>query len=140
MTKRPLSISIIGWLFIAVGCITFPFGVVRFLQDIHTQDPAASRPHLVNDFILASISRFLAILGGICTLRGYKWSRWLLLAWMGFHVIISIWHSPMQLVVHAVMFIVLVYFLCFRTSASEYFRGVTPERPQQPINDDTGPA
>ncbi len=55
-------------------------------------------------------------------LRASNWARWLLVIWMGYHIVLSVLHSPLQLFVHSLLFAVVLYFL-FRRSASVYFRG-----------------
>jgi hypothetical protein len=54
-------------------------------------------------------------------LRGRNWARWGALAWMAFHVVLSAFHSLVQLAMHSVFFAVIAYFL-FRPAAKEYFR------------------
>jgi hypothetical protein len=65
--------------------------------------------------------RLAAIIGGAYMLAGKNWARWLCLAWMGFHVIISALDSVPKLLMHAAFFGVFTYFLV-RSEASVYFR------------------
>lgn len=67
----------------------------------------------------------LSIIGGVFALRGQNWARWLLLAWMGAHVLISLWHARFELVVHCLVFMAIMYAL-FRAPAEAYFRGARP--------------
>jgi hypothetical protein len=64
-------------------------------------------------------------------LYGFNWARWLLVVWIGFHIILSALHSPLQLLVHSLLFAVVLYFL-FRPQASAYFRDTSTEPPQIP--------
>ena len=68
------------------------------------------------------VVRILAVLCGVFMLRGFNWARWLLLVWIAYHVILSVFHSPFELAVHGLLFAVIAYFL-FRPQASVYFRG-----------------
>jgi hypothetical protein len=113
MTKRPLSITIISWIFIAAGIV----GVAYHATEFNIHDPFA------NDQAWVLFSRLLAIAGGIFTLRGVNWARWLLLIWIVYHVYISFFHEFSQLATHAVLLVVVAYFL-FRKDAAEYFRTV----------------
>ncbi len=70
---------------------------------------------------LISFIRILAIVGGIFLIKGHNWARWLLLAWLALHVGISAFHSPSETAAHAVLFIVIAYFL-FTPPASKYFQ------------------
>lgn len=63
-------------------------------------------------------------------LLGYNWARWLAIAWMAFHVIISL---PVygQLVMHTAILALIAYAL-FRSDADHFFlhsRSRTAPRP-----------
>src|SRR6266850_4802258 len=125
MNKRPLSITVISWLFVAAGAIGLAYHATEF---------KAGRPFQY-DVVWVSLVRLLAILCGVFMLRGSNWARWLLLVWIAFHVILSALHSLSALVVHSLLFAVIAYFL-FRPQAVTYFRGRTTP-PQNPKLDDT---
>jgi hypothetical protein len=112
MNKRPLAITVISWLFVATGGIGLAYHATEF---------KAWRP-LEYDVVWVCLVRLLAILCGAFTLRGRNWARWLLVVWMGYHIILSAFHSLSQLAVHTLLFSVIGYFL-FRPQASVYFRG-----------------
>ncbi len=120
MNKRPLSVTIIGFIFIAAGVIGFAYHITEFKMQ---------RP-FEPEIVWVSLVRLLAILGGVFVLRGNNWARWLLLVWIAFHVILSAFHSLFEFVVHGLLFGDIAYFL-FRPRASAYFRG--PEQsPHKP--------
>ena len=121
--RRPLSIVLFGLLFIVTGSA----GLVYHLADFNPRHPF--QPEL----ILVSLVRILAIVGGLFLLLGHNWARWLLIAWMAFHVIISFPH-PQQLIVHGLLFALLLYIL-FRPPASAFFQNAkTPPRvPEQSV-------
>lgn len=121
MNKRPLSVTVIGCIFVAAGVIGFAYHVTEF----KTQRP------FEYGIVWVSLVRLLAILGGVFVLRGHNWARWLLLIWIAYHVILSAFHSPFELVVHGLLFAVIAYFL-FRSHASEYFRSAGAEPAQTP--------
>ena len=73
------------------------------------------------ELVLILLVRITAIVGGALLILGYGWARWVLIAWMGFHVAISALNSVEQVVMHAVLLVVVAYFLT-RAPASEYFR------------------
>ena len=124
MNKRPLSITIISWIFIITGGI----GLVYQLTELNFQHP------LENDTVWVCSVRFLAVVGGVFMLYGFNWTRWLLVLWMVFHIVISAMHSWQQLLVHSLLFAAILFFL-FRPRASAYFRtrGVEP-----PVDPKTG--
>ena len=116
MNKPPLSVTIIGFLFIAVGIL----GLAYHASEFNPQHP------LESDAVWASLVRCAAILAGIFVLRGRNWARWLTLAWMAFHVVLSVFHSARQVAVHALLLAVIGYFL-FRPEATQYFRNAGAE-------------
>jgi len=111
MTPRPLSITLLALLLIGSGAV----GLAYHLSELNLHQP------LHNDILWVSLVRVLAIVAGIFLLRGRNWARWLAIAWIAFHVVISFWHSWLQAAVHVVVFAVFSFFL-FRAAANEYFR------------------
>ena len=124
MNKRPRSITVISWIFLAAGVLGLAYHATEF------------KAPLEYDLVLACFVRLLAILAGVFMLRGSNWARWLLLVWLAYHVILSAFHSRSQLVMHSVLLAVVAYFL-FRPRASAYFRGARAEPEQKPKMDDT---
>jgi hypothetical protein len=121
MSKRPLSVTVIGWLFVCVGCASLIGGGWRFVRDRNHAGVAESRAHDLLDFGFVAASAVLAVVGGTFALRGCHWARWLLVVWMGLHVVLSLFHSASELLMHCVLFAVILWFL-FRQRASAYFR------------------
>ena len=121
MNKRPISVTVIGCIFIAAGVIGFAYHVSEFKPQ---------RPFQY-DLVLVSLVRLLAILGGVFVLRGKNWARWLLLAWIAFHVVLSAFHSLFELAVHGLLLAVIAYVL-FRPPASAYFRSAGADPAQTP--------
>lgn len=107
MNKRPRSITVISWIFIAVGVIALLYHLL---------------PPVEGGLVWVCVVRILAVLCGVFMLHGFNWARWLLLVWIAYHVILSVFHSPFELAVHGLLFAVIAYFL-FRPKASVYFRG-----------------
>src|SRR5262249_39079375 len=62
----------------------------------------------------------LAIVCGVFLLRGSNWARWLLLAWIAFHVVLSAFHNVFELAMHSLLLVVVAYCL-FRPRTSAYF-------------------
>ncbi len=125
MNRRPLSITIISWLFIATGSV----GVVYHLSEFSFYSPL--------DFGLVAVLliRLAAILAGVFMLRGVNWARWLLVVWMAYHIVLSAFHSVTEFAMHVVLFGIVACFL-FRPQSSAYFRVVRTSSPQSPANDE----
>ena len=110
MANRPLSVTLVAWLYIVAGTV----GIVYHAREINLR-------HLFdNDLLLACFVRLLAIVGGVFALRGHNWARWLMLAWIVYHVVLSAFHAPIELAMHTVIAVVVGYAL-FRRPANVYF-------------------
>src|SRR5512133_383497 len=101
VSQRPLSVTIIGCLFVAVGAFALAYHLTEF---------KGLRPF---DYELAAVCaiRFAALLGGVFLLRGRNWARWLLVVWMAYHIILSAFHSLSELAMHVVIFGIVGWFL-----------------------------
>jgi hypothetical protein len=111
MSKRPISVAVLSLVFIAAG-IT---GLVYHLKDLSPRQP------FQYEILWISLVRVLAIVGGVFMFLGRNWARWLCLAWLGFHVVVSAFHPLGELIFHLVIF-VLIAILLFRRDAREYFQ------------------
>jgi hypothetical protein len=107
--KRPISVLLIACMFIAVGVITFAAGLKTF-----------GHP----DFYAVEITETLAIVAGVFMFLGHNWARWLAIAWMAFHVFLTMFQHKYALT-HLVIF-VLVALILFRSDSRQYFRRPTP--------------
>jgi hypothetical protein len=119
--RRPHPITIIAWLFVAVGAA----GMLNDLWPLLTPGAAQQLAKLKADGLAdlgpAWTSRLAAIIGGVALLRGRNWARWLLVAWMVFHIGLSAFHSWMELLIHSAVFLPILYFL-FRGPSDLYFQ------------------
>lgn len=104
--KRPLSVLVFGFLFIFAGALGIGYHLAR-------------RP-LEPDLLSLTVLRLLAIVGGIFLLSGRNWARWLLVAWLAFHIGVSFFHSIEEIVLHTI-FLFLFGFVLFRSPVSDYF-------------------
>jgi len=107
--KRPLGVMIVGWLYIAVGVGGFAahFTALRGLD-------------VWREGIPIELTELLAFISGLFLLRGRNWSRWLALAWIAFHVILSAFHARLELAVHCASCAIIAWVL-FRPQAARYF-------------------
>jgi hypothetical protein len=121
MNKRPLSITIISWISITVGCIALLSGFLPAFNQNAAQRIAGREANPLIELSLVSGVRMLAVISGVFMLFGFNWARWLLVFWLLLHVFLSLMHSPLELFVHILLLAVVVYFL-FRPAASAYFR------------------
>ena len=108
--KRPISVTIVAGVYLAVGVIGLVF---------HFRELLAGHP----DAVAIELTEFVAIVCGAFLLRGHNWARWLALAWIAFHVVLSAFHAIPEFAIHAVFCAVIAWIL-FRSEAARYFRGV----------------
>jgi hypothetical protein len=113
MNKRPLPVIIIACLYIATGAI----GVVYHLTEFKARPSFQSFQY---DIVLIELVSLMAIVAGAFMLRGYNWARWLAVAWIAFHVVLSAFHSWRELAMHSLLLVIFAFFL-FRPAANRYF-------------------
>jgi hypothetical protein len=111
---RPISITILVCLYLAVGILGLGY---HFREIIALQ----------NDSLWIALTEVLAIICGVFMFRGHNWARWLALAWIAFHVILSAFHSMHQFLMHSLISALIAWILLHPTAA-RYFRG----RPVEP--------
>ena len=111
MNKRPLSVTIIAWLFIVVGAV----GLTYHATEFKASDP------FQYEVLWVCLIRLAAIVCGVFMLRGKDWARWGVLVWLAYHVVLSGFHRLSELVAHAVLLVVIGWFL-LRPRVLAYFR------------------
>jgi hypothetical protein len=125
MKRRPLSVTVISYLFIAAGAIGFAYHLTEF----------KARGRFDYDLALVCFVRLLAILSGVFMLRGRNWARWLLLVWIAYHVILSAFHSLTELAMHGLLLVVIAYFLFrpgrLRIFAARALRAIDKRSPNE---------
>ena len=120
MTRRPISLTLTAWLFIAVGAGGILKDVLPLLGPGRAAAIAALRFEGPAGLAVIWFIRSLAVVGGISVLRGQSWGRWLLAAWMVLHVVLSLLHSTAEAAAHVGIFAVLAFAL-FRPPAGAHF-------------------
>ena len=102
--KRPRSIIVISLLFILLGTITLIHAVVELINT--TERLTDLQKHW-----MIYLSAAAAIVGGAFLFKGHNWARWLLVAWMAFHIVVGALHGLVPLLTHVVIFSVILFFL-----------------------------
>jgi hypothetical protein len=113
---RPLSVTVLAWLYIGVGTV----GFVSHFTGIH------ARNVFRYDGIWIELVEVLAIVCGAFMLRGRNWARWLAIAWMAFHVVLSAFGAFHEFAIHCV-FCAAIARLVFRSESARYFRATRIE-------------
>ncbi|HUL34342.1 MAG TPA: hypothetical protein VL128_10700 [Candidatus Eisenbacteria bacterium] len=112
--KRPLAVTVVAILYIAVGIV----GSIGHGHEFLTRGGSRS------EIFWIELTELLALLFGIFLLRGRNWARWGALAWMAFHVVLSVTEAYRGFAVHLVL-LALFAWLLFRPSSSSFFRPVS---------------
>lgn len=112
MKNRPLPVVITALIFIITGFVGLAYHAHEYFE------PGSTKFELVWVLFI----RVLAIVCGFLLLCRVKWSRWLAITWLAYHVVLSLFHSASQTITHFVL-LVIVSFLLFMPNSSAYFRG-----------------
>jgi uncharacterized membrane protein HdeD (DUF308 family) len=110
--KRPFEVTFLGWLFIAVGIFSTIYHLLK-----------GSLDRWMIPIILVGV---IAVFAGVFLLRGAGWSRWVLLAWLAFHVVAIALQSLLSAVAHLLLLVVVGYFL-LGPPTSQYFQHMQQE-------------
>ena len=93
MNKRPLAVTVISWVYIVVGVVALIF---------HLSQDKIQHPFQY-DIIWIVFVELAAIVSGAFMLRAENWARWLAVAWIAFHVGLSLFHPVRELLIHSVL-------------------------------------
>ena len=111
MPKRPLSVTVLSWIYIVMGTVGFMY----HLKDLRA--PGSSHA----EALMVEVLRITAIAAGYYMLKAKDWARWAALAWIAAHVVISFFHSWQQALMHAVFWAIFTAILT-RPAANVFFR------------------
>jgi len=108
-SKRP-------WPLIVIACLYLLVGVGGFAA--HFPELMARHP----DAVAIELTELVGAISGVGLLMRQKWARWLALAWILFHVGLSLFHPIGELAIHAAFCAMIVWAL-FCAETSRWFRG-----------------
>jgi len=108
MKKPPIPVIIVSTLFILVGIVGFAFHVKELSDKVY-------------ETIWVLFVEILAIACGILLLLKITWARWLAIAWLLYHIIISAFNSRSEMIAH-IVFLVVISILLFLPVSSRYFK------------------
>ena len=111
MKNCPLPVIIVSILFILAGCAGFAYHV-KELFELNSN---------LNETIWILLLRILAVVCGLLLLFKINWARWVAIAWLVYHVILSAFNSTSEMIAH-IVFLILVSGLLFLPVSSAYFQ------------------
>jgi hypothetical protein len=130
MNKRPTSLTVIAWILIAAGVISFiNIFVVWSQQSAQVKEMMKSSPMFFHlKFMLSSYITILVLwISGIGILKRQNWARFLYLIYgiiSLIRFIIYFTSKPLTPKIIPIIFIFLiVIFFLFRSKANDYFAG-----------------
>ena len=111
MKGRPIPVIVVSILFILVGFVGFIYHIMEVSEPNNN----------LNETIWILSLRILAVVCGVLLLKKVEWARWLAIAWLAFHVIISAFNSMAETIAH-IVFLILVSVLLFLPVSTAYFQ------------------
>jgi hypothetical protein len=126
MTRRPLSVTFVGWLYLVVNVI----GLARHYSDVLP-------PHHAEDLWI-DLVRLIGVLAGAFLLRGAFWAPWLALVWMAFHVWVGWLNGLTAGLVHSAFFLLILYLLFLRPDSRAWFRNPSEAGSHPSVHPSTG--
>ena len=109
--RPPIPITVISAALILAGAVGILYHAKDFWQTSNLWYVTAAI------FLL----RLLAAVAGVYLLRGLNWARWLAIAWIALHAVISIFHTLPELIMHLVLLAAFVFFLCLTPAAKRFY-------------------
>ena len=106
---RPFAITVLGWLYIAIGVVGLVHHGSVAIRSFHQED------------IWILFTQVVAVVAGIFILRGTNWARWVAVLWIAAHVGLAWLNGPGQALFHAIIFVGITVLL-FRADARAFFR------------------
>jgi uncharacterized membrane protein HdeD (DUF308 family) len=106
MGRRRIPIAVI-----VIACLYLAVGIGGFVSHFSNR----SEP----DWIWVEVTELLAIVCGVFLPLAHKWARWLAVAWMAFHLVISFGDWG-QMAGHT-LFLVLIVWGLFRADTNQFF-------------------
>lgn len=106
--KRPWPVIVIAILYLLVGIAGFAF---------HFSELLARH----SDAYAIEVTELLAAISAVGLLMRKNWARWLALAWIVFHVCISLFHPVQELAIH-VAFCLLIAWALFQRESTQWFK------------------
>ena len=104
---RPIAVVMVACLYLLVGVA----GLIGHFPELLARHP---------DAMAIEATEAVALLAGIFLLRGANWARWLALAWIALHVVISVFHPVRELAIH-LLFLIVISWALLRPASAKYF-------------------
>jgi sensor histidine kinase YesM len=114
MKKIPIPVIVVSFLFIIVGSV----GLVYHFKEFQNPKQNFYEP------IWVLFLRLLAVVCGLLLINRINWARWIAIAWLVYHIVISSLNSTSEMIAH-IVFLVVVTILLYLPKSSLYFQAKT---------------
>jgi hypothetical protein len=113
LVRRPVAVLVVAGAYLAIG-------VIGFIAHFHDLLATPS------EGVWIELTELVALITGIFLLQRRNWARWLAVAWIAFHVVLSAFGNMREVAVHALLFAVIVWLL-FRPDSTRWFQSPRTE-------------
>ncbi len=111
MNKRPISVTIVAFLYLIVGIVGFA---------VHGREILVRHAFQYDDALI-ELTEVIALGCGVFILQGRNWARGLAVAWIAAHVAFSFFDSLQKAAIHC-LFLVLIAYCLFQPDAGTFFK------------------
>ena len=105
--RPPVPVLIVAGAYLAVGILGF---VAHFQEFLTTP----------SEGVWIELTELVAVVTAVFLFRGRNWARWLAVAWILFHVILSAFGNIRELSMHVALTLLIVWLL-FRQATARWF-------------------
>lgn len=131
MNKRPLSVTIIGWVVIVTSLFSL-FGVLTLGSNPQASAMLAESPLPASAHqVVGAAGALISLVSGYGILKGFNWARILYMGAAAAGLLFSLLTVPMvSVIILGVLMLAVIAFFLFRPAASDWFnrRPVAAER------------
>jgi len=122
--KRPISVTVIAWIMIAMGAISLITSTASLSNPMAREFMSQSPLPIALQYVMMYAGLAIMIVSGIALLRKQNWARYLYTIWSVVAFVTGVLTSPMKmaLIPGFVIFLIIVFFL-FRPKTTRYFTG-----------------
>ena len=124
MEKRPTSVTVIAWLLIVLGALSFLTTTVAINNPAVHEVLGQSPLPIGVQFAMTYAGLAVMVVCGVAMLKGRNWGRLLYVIWTAVSIVIGLFTSPMKaaMIPGVIVFAIACFFL-FRPKANRYFAG-----------------
>ncbi len=122
MSKRPTSITAIGWIVIVAGILSLFVNLLVMTSTPTQEQVSGTSLSLQVQYTIGLAGVIVMIISGAAMLNGKNWSRFLYVIWgVVSYLILFVTSSEKGLMLPGFLVFLLITFFLFRREANQYF-------------------